>query len=306
MDLVYIKNHLPAIELSYDFINHNKVYNLYIAIPYGKKYLVWFTFFNNENICLLIEINAKTKEFKSFEIITVSYDHLLYGTILYGTIVFYNNVKYFLAENVHYFNHNNVEKKSFDNKIVIFDKIFSRINNNIYSIYQTVIGLCVMSNNHNSLLQKIENLNYNIFCILHKNTRINSTRVSLYNNDKSNITAIFAITPDIHFDIYHLHIYSNNGIVPYQKAFIPDYKTSVMMNDEFRIIRENHNLDLLEESDDEDDFENIDIDKHVFLERIYNFECKYNSRFKKWIPIKKTNIKKITNLSTIKQLTQKK
>mgnify|MGYP003328747202 CR=1 FL=1 len=49
----------------------------------------------------------------------------------------------------------------------------------------------------------------------------------------------------------------------YNIMFIPDYKTSVMMNNIFRKIKENKNLDYIEESDDEDDFQNIDIDKYV-------------------------------------------
>jgi superfamily II DNA/RNA helicase len=40
----------------------------------------------------------------------------------------------------------------------------------------------------------------------------------------------------------------------YDVAFIPDYSTSVMMNKLFRNIKENQNLDALEESDDEEEF----------------------------------------------------
>ena len=104
-------------------------------------------------------------------------------------------------------------------------------------------------------------------------------------------------------DIYKLHIHSGvNGAVFYQNAFIPDYKTSVMMNNYFRIIKENENLDLLEESDDEEEFENINPDKFVYLNKQLNFECIYNKKFKKWVPIKKTNNKKIVNLTTIKSI----
>ena len=41
------------------------------------------------------------------------------------------------------------------------------------------------------------------------------------------------------------------------------------MNSLFRIIKENKNLDALEESDDEDEFENINEDKFVFLNKKY-------------------------------------
>ena len=43
-----------------------------------------------------------------------------------------------------------------------------------------------------------------------------------------------------------------------------------MMNSLFRTIKENDNLDLLEESDDDEEFENIQIDKFVNLEKNEN------------------------------------
>ena len=146
-----------------------------------------------------------------------------------------------------------------------FLKIYSEnINNNIYTKCQTVIGSCIMHNNKEKLIESLTFLNYNIFCILSKNTANNCTRITLFNNKNDNITAIFQIKPEINNDTYTLYIHGSNGIVPYQKTFIPDYKTSVFMNKHFRIIKENDNLDLLEESDDEDEFENIDEDKYVF------------------------------------------
>ena len=66
-----------------------------------------------------------------------------------------------------------------------------------------------------------------------------------------------------------------------------------MMNGLFRNISENINLDTLEESEDEEDFENIDLDKYVDLDKSFIMECVYNTRFKMWIPetiIKNKNI----------------
>jgi len=71
----------------------------------------------------------------------------------------------------------------------------------------------------------------------------------------------------------------------YDTAYIPNYNTSIMMNKLFRNIKENDNLDRLEESDDEDEFENENIDKFVFLEKTYPMKCKYNYKFKKWFPV---------------------
>ena len=66
---------------------------------------------------------------------------------------------------------------------------------------------------------------------------------------------------------------------------IPTYKSSVMMNGLFRTIKENANLDRLEESDDDDEFENINEDKFVDLNKSLVMRCVYSRRFRKWQPI---------------------
>ena len=61
------------------------------------------------------------------------------------------------------------------------------------------------------------------------------------------------------------------------------------MNFLFRNIKENKNIDFIEESDDEEDFENTDINKYVYLNKKYNMICSFNKNFKKYIPKKITD-----------------
>jgi hypothetical protein len=91
---------------------------------------------------------------------------------------------------------------------------------------------------------------------------------------------IFKVTADIQPDVYHLHSTSSDFI-----AYIPNYNTSVMMNKLFRNIKENANLDALEESDDEEEFENIQIDKFVDLNKTFKMRCIFNHKFRKWVPV---------------------
>ena len=87
-------------------------------------------------------------------------------------------------------------------------------------------------------------------------------------------------------NIYYLYCLDENlKEEQHSIAHVPDYNTSVMMNKLFRIIKENNNLDALEESDDEDEFENNNADKYVYLERSYKINCRFNYKFKKWTPI---------------------
>jgi hypothetical protein len=109
-------------------------------------------------------------------------------------------------------------------------------------------------------------------------------------NQQTRRENIFLIKPDIQNDIYNLYCLNDNLHEELcGTAHIPDYTTSVMMNKLFRIIKENNNLDALEESDDEEEFENENINKFVHLNKSYKMICQFNHKFKKWVPIKLAN-----------------
>jgi hypothetical protein len=94
---------------------------------------------------------------------------------------------------------------------------------------------------------------------------------------------VFMVKPDIQYDVYYLQDIESNIV---EIAHIPDYKTSVMMNSIFRKIKENENLDALEESDDELEFQDCEIDKYVYLDKEIPMKCVYNERNKRWVPNK--------------------
>jgi hypothetical protein len=98
---------------------------------------------------------------------------------------------------------------------------------------------------------------------------------------------VFVVTADIQYDIYHLHAFGKGSQqVYYNIAYIPSYKTSVFMNGLFRNIRENKNLDYIEESDDEEDFQNMSENKYVDMNKRIMMECTFHMKFKKWIPLR--------------------
>ena len=127
-----------------------------------------------------------------------------------------------------------------------------------------------------------------------KNNMNNNNSVKInnnYNNNNNRKYKIFIVRADLQNDVYHISNPDNdaNAISNELIASIPDYKTSVMMNSLFRNIKENNSLDALEESDDEDEFENINIDKFVDLSKKIKMKCIYNYKFKKWTPIAQMN-----------------
>jgi hypothetical protein len=114
-----------------------------------------------------------------------------------------------------------------------------------------------------------------------------NVRMDIHKPQYRNFT-IFVVMADLQFDVYHLYAYGRNKEFVYcGVAYIANYKVSVFMNGIFRKIKENTNLDAIEESDDEEDFQDINCDKYVDLERQVQMECKWNMRFKKWEPVRK-------------------
>ena len=96
----------------------------------------------------------------------------------------------------------------------------------------------------------------------------------------------FNVVADIQTDIYRIFAFAGQGMVYYNSAYIPNYKTSVLMNQLFRNIRENHCIDNIEESEDEAEFEDVREDKYVDLTKTLKMECVFHPKFKRWIPMK--------------------
>ena len=148
-----------------------------------------------------------------------------------------------------------------------------------------IFGLPVMKQNFYDLISIIPYLNYKIYCIQFRNiNQVHGASNLVYKNTSAN-KAYFEVRPSIQNDIYELYCLDKGEKIFYSYSVIPDYKTSVMMNSLFRNIKENINLDYLEESDDEEEFENISEDKFVDLNKTFNMKCVYLQKFGLWKPI---------------------
>jgi len=312
--------HFPNVELSYETLVHKKVYSsdFVLAIPEGRRYFSWFTTFKTQNVCVLLEI-TENKQICNIEIVnTCFHGELSYGTIFYGTTFKYKNARYFCTEDIYYYKGIDISKKAFSEKLDIFKTIYSsEIKQKYFFEHCVIFGLPLISNLFQNVVGTIELLPYKIKYIQFRNAAAGSgvynmvyTKQNQFGGiqcQPSNLISkgprndlkreiVFKITPDIQNDIYHLHYYDKQPNINTEEdstennifdvAYIPDYKTSVMMNKLFRNIKENANLDALEESDDEAEFEDDRPDKFVFLNKTYNMVCVWNNKFKKWAPVR--------------------
>jgi hypothetical protein len=299
----------PNIKLSYENIVHKKVYDsdFMMAIPEGKKYFAWFSVHRNQNVCYLLEIESN-KGISSIKIASACFnDELCYGigTIFYGTIFMNNNTKVFSIQDIFYYKGKQISSTT--EKMQIYEYLFIMdIKQVVYSSHFVLFGLPLMSNNFSNLMKKIELLPYPVQYIQYrylkkpeiynvKYVKPNSQYVSRNDNTTNRGKQreyVFKVKAELQNDIYNLYVYSKASSTSdylYETAYIPDYKTSVMMNKLFRKIKENENLDALEESDSEEEFENERIDKFVFLEKVLYMVCAYNNKFRKWVPLRLAN-----------------
>jgi hypothetical protein len=294
-EIMLVLQDFPKFELCYEMITHKKVHgaNIILAIPDGKKYFAWFTSYKNDNVCFLLEINETNNIIDVKMTITSFSDKLALGTIFYGTVFYNKNISYFCVEDMYYYAGKSCNNMNYINKLETLRDIFRNdICQTALTNKFTVFGLPLMSNDLSVILKESQLLSYKIKDLKFRYFNIKKIFSMKYfkpgsHNKDNNIVSnvIFKISADIEPDIYNLFIYNNGVEEYYDNAFIPDYKTSVMMNNLFRKIKENANLDAIEESDDEEEFENGREDKYVYLDRSFKINCEYNKKFKRWVPI---------------------
>lgn len=309
-----------SLELCNETICHNKVpnkFDFFRYIPYGKKAFVWFHYNYRKNIpeCHFFELDHKTKSIQTIYNFRVCYHPYLTsnkGTLLYGTLQIDdgNKSNIFYIEDCLHMNTYNCAHDSWKQK---YTKHFPSILHNIKPVVYSNIDIqfqllpiytkneVVPQNSIYSIQFLRENLIFTVLMNKYKDgiqsflkniasgenviPKIeNKPKTEPRTNTKQHITfrKTFKIRPCIQCDIYEAYCKDEELV---GTLCIPNYTTSVMMNSYFRNIQENNNLDALEESDDEDTFQNIDITKFVKLNAEEYFECEYNNVFKMWVPV---------------------
>lgn len=331
-------------------------YNIGMAISYGKRAYAWFTYYQNKDVCCILELNRDNMIGSSIYFTEIDFpSSFSLGTILSGTIYEdynHNNDErtgklninavsefYFIVENIFTFNGQtlsalyseriqslyqffqdlftyngtpNTKKTSlpfvcaviwnYDSKKMQLDEIPAE--------YKTAYTTRYVQYRSSNQIMPLLNVSINkkpIWApIISDNNDIKNTPIPIFSESNSiaNVrtipcetfdyskpiykqTALFMVMAEIHHDVYFLYLRDKEGKwVKFQHALILNYKTSVWMNGLFRNIKENQNLDYMEESDDEDEFEDTREDKYVDLKKQLIIECVFSSKFKLWTPVR--------------------
>ena len=339
-----IMKRFPTFELSYETIPHKKVsfnYNICLTVFQGKKGYIWYTFYDEYDVCFFMELNREKKVYK-MKMVKNEFDRKLsLGTIFYGTLVEIDGKKpIFVIEDILFYKGITMKNMMFDTKLGFLERYFQKdLSSNHQTNNELLIVLPVMWYIHEttdyeckykipdiykSLITKfsVHHIQYrclsetspymnvfneNVFTNanskkeqIHKPIQNTKMIIENFNKPQFKMSTVFLVSADIQFDIYHLFVYGKGSKqVYYNVAYIPNYKTSVFMNKIFRKIRENDNLDYIEESEDEEDFENTAEDKYVDLQKMVMMECLFSNKYKKWIPKKIVYGQKVVHISQL-------
>lgn len=287
----------------------DKIFDLCRIIPKGPKYYIWFYKDHNanpilylfpyskKNECLSFSPNHKSKSNSIYKhIITSSFDPLLSigrGTLCFGTLFHHHNIAYFTIENIEMIQSKKINRHmSWKEKYIHMFYILSFVKP-IHFRSSLYIGLPVTRTIDLKNTKNISELDYKIYGIeylykneCHKYKPILSSFTKSKSKNSIDIKRTFTIKPDIQSDIYKIYEENtkNSNETFIDTILVPDIKTSKLLNYYFRYIKENDNLDLIEESEDEDEFENIEENKFIKKASL-KFLCSFNHKFKKWIPI---------------------
>ena len=304
----------PHFELSYETVHHKKVCasdSVALACPMGKKHFVWFF----ERKAYLVDLNKDRKPVNLRLLDSVVVPRLL-ETVVFATCL---ESCVFLIEDIYVWKGIHLANLCFGDRIAALHDFMQTFYPSGHFALPYMwemkagdeIGPLMPSEpaypTHHIQYREMRrhapyiNVPFPRKGLVAKVETVNADKVNAdkatapvvqipkfdYAKPQFRQPAVFQVVADVQFDIYHAYASGVNGLPAYCGLLgMPTYKTSVFMNSIFRKIRENRNLDYIEESDDEDDFENTDETKYVDLEKVANIECVFHSKFKKWVPVR--------------------
>jgi hypothetical protein len=325
-----IVNRLPTFKLSYETVSHKKVsqdYHVTMAIPYGKKALLWHTFYKNKKVCLLLLLEAgagagKDQKVTSVHMVSDQVDlPLAYGTLLYGCLCSIDDRDpFFVIEDPLFYQGIPLYKQPFSEKLHFLRQLFEYHHiAHLYDDLPVCLPVCWNIQDDPNTIPQTLTIPYSIHHLQHrpdsklvpyinypwaKHAIPSTSKQSAaeipshllfvppplprfhYSNPQYKLKTTFEVKADLQNDIYHLYAFGKKSERVYCGiAYIPDYESSKFMNGLFRRIKENANLDALEESDDEEEFEDIRMDKFVDLEKKVVMDCVFRSKFRRWVPV---------------------
>ena len=317
---------LPYVKPSYEVVAHKKVYNsdLYAALPAGQPCLVWFTMMGDQCVCSLIELDDRQQPVKSRSVFACFASQLCYGTLARGTLFRHFGQEFVCLDDLLYYKNQKMDHEPW---LVKYSRLAIMTKRDMvqhaYNPKFVVFGLPLLASSNEELERSMALVTYPLHQVkCYKRNSCLTVAIDIFLKTlalpkfqtqsletlalpKTHLPAasfstrdgvVLLVKPDLQNDVYHVYSRENTlcGV-----ACVPDFQTSKQLNALFRTIKENDDLDKLEESDDEVEFEDAREDKFVFLDRAVTMVCRYHKRFKKWTPLRVESSRPLSTLAEV-------
>ncbi len=286
---------LPAFELSYGLDRHSKVApDAFMLAPKGQRVIVAFISRPDGDSCYVCQLNRHQRICSYTRVLACFSRELCAGTLLYGVRA--GSGDRVVVEDVLHWMGKPVTRDSLVRKAALFEDLFNRHLGKPPSSRYLQMGLPVWEESMVSARDALPKIGYECRGILAFSTRARGMRplsVSPPHRPTASHDGVGLIDKAVlvarareEQDTYSLFAQdASSSLVEIGHAAVHSLATSVFMNSLFRKIKENANLDLLEESDSDDEFECVDADKFVDLEKEVALNCAFEARFGAWVPV---------------------
>ena len=289
---------LPPFELSYAIDRHRKVEpDAFLVAPRGDRTLLWFCSEEGEDGCFSFGLDGKRRMHPVRELGCFSHE-LCAGTLLYGVMQTRGKGRVFLCEDLLWYKGKPVGRLSLQKKVPILENMFECDLGRGPSVRYLDVCLPVWTENLAEAERCSASCAYPCRGVFAFASHLPGLRPLVLDRSRcggrtgppGDQTAVLIAQASVHPDIYALYVQGQEGLERVGRAVVPSLKTSVLMNGLLRKIKENGNLDLLEESDGEDEFEDVSEDKYLFPGRHVAVRCRYNARHGGWEPLEAVGI----------------
>lgn len=284
-----IVRELPKIELPYEKNAHKKVREsgIWVAVPRGRKHFLWFRHLRGECVCIALELDRRRRGISRVKAFVCSFDRLLCsgeGTIMYGTLFPCSDLMLFSTEDLLFLRGRDVTGWPLAKRVQSLPRLLQQHTRQIaVGPHSLVVGMPITAPTREALRKSCEDLPYDLYAFQFRSSRRGAAVLTeKWSPAKEPRERMLMARACLEADIYALSDPGSGADKGF--ACIPNYQTSVFMNGLFRKIKENADLDALEESDSEEEFEDIRADKFVDLEKQLTLRCIYMARFKAWRP----------------------
>ena len=276
----------PNVERCYERLHRKVQPDCYMLAAKGQPGLLWFTLVGGRETCFLGSWGRGRGRGCNWRPIWASYSsRLCAGTLIRGTVVACSANRVFACEDLLRYRGKDVGRATLTDKMPLLATLF-RVD---FARTQPpppfiITKLPVWAASRAEADALVPTLPYSLYRV---RAFSSLTRGLQEIQDAGQPSAIRQLVLDVRArqvnDVYDL-VCADGGVVG--TAAVPSYARSVALNRIFRNVRENENLDLLEESEDEEIFQSVGPGRYVDLQKCVRMVCTRVPRYPRLEPVR--------------------